>query len=120
MRATAIEEYFRTGELAAAPGTGPLARASGAVLDGLLRDVGAARIADMDAAGLQLMAAWCSLTLSGAAGIGGLPVQPQPAGRELIDALPASPADRAKVAGGNAAALPRIALQEFAEQADRR
>ena len=54
MRTIALEEHFWTDELAAAPGTGPLARASGAVLDGLLRDVGPARIADMDAAGIDL------------------------------------------------------------------
>jgi len=54
MRTIALEEHFWTDELAAAPGTGVLARASGAVLDGLLRDVGAARIADMDAAGIDV------------------------------------------------------------------
>jgi predicted TIM-barrel fold metal-dependent hydrolase len=37
-------------------------------------------------------------------------------GREFLDALPLSPADRAKVAGENAAALLRIALHELAEQ----
>src|SRR6201997_4049968 len=54
MRTIALEEHFWTDELAAAPGTGVLARADGAVLDGLLRDVGAARIADMDAAGIDM------------------------------------------------------------------
>jgi predicted TIM-barrel fold metal-dependent hydrolase len=54
MRTIALEEHFWTDELAAAPGTGVLARAGGAVLDGLLRDVGAARIADMDAAGIDV------------------------------------------------------------------
>ena len=54
MRTIALEEHFWTDELAAAPGTGVLARANGAVLDGLLRDVGAARIADMDAAGIDV------------------------------------------------------------------
>jgi predicted TIM-barrel fold metal-dependent hydrolase len=54
MRTIALEEHFWTDELAAAPGTGVLARANGAVLDGLLRDVGAARVADMDAAGIDL------------------------------------------------------------------
>jgi uncharacterized protein len=47
------------------------------------------------------------------------PFSPNRRGRELLDALPLSPADRAKVAGGNAAGLLRIALQEFAEQTDR-
>ena len=54
MRTIALEEHFWTDELAAAPGTGVLARADGAVLDGLLRDVGAARVADMDAAGIDV------------------------------------------------------------------
>jgi uncharacterized protein len=54
MRTIALEEHFWTDELAAAPGTGPLARANGAALDALLRDVGAARMADMDAAGIDL------------------------------------------------------------------
>jgi predicted TIM-barrel fold metal-dependent hydrolase len=54
MRTIALEEHFWTDELAAAPGTGLLARADGAALDGLLRDVGAARIADMDAAGIDV------------------------------------------------------------------
>ena len=54
MRTIALEEHFWTDELAAAPGTGPLARVNGAVLDALLRDVGAARIADMDAAGIDV------------------------------------------------------------------
>lgn len=54
MRTIALEEHFWTDELAAAPGTGPLARPNGAELDRLLRDVGAARIADMDAAGIDL------------------------------------------------------------------
>jgi uncharacterized protein len=50
----ALEEHFWTDELAAAPGTGILARPNGDVLDGLLRDVGTARIADMDAAGIDV------------------------------------------------------------------
>ena len=54
LRTIALEEHFWTDELAAAPGTGVLARADGAVLDGLLRDVGAARLADMDAAGIDV------------------------------------------------------------------
>jgi uncharacterized protein len=54
MRTIALEEHFWTPELAAAPGTGVLARPNGAVLDGLLRDVGAARLADMDAAGIDV------------------------------------------------------------------
>ncbi len=54
MRTIALEEHFWTDELAAAPGTGVLARPGGARLDAALRDVGAARIADMDAAGIDV------------------------------------------------------------------
>jgi predicted TIM-barrel fold metal-dependent hydrolase len=54
MRTIALEEHFWTDELAAPPGTGLLARADGAALDRRLRDVGAARLADMDAAGIDV------------------------------------------------------------------
>jgi uncharacterized protein len=50
----ALEEHFWTAELAAAPGTGPLARPDGARLDERLRDLGPDRIASMDAAGIDL------------------------------------------------------------------
>src|ERR1700752_2726592 len=53
MRTIALEEHFWTDELAAAPGTGVLARADGAALDGLLRDAGAARVAGTGAAGVD-------------------------------------------------------------------
>ena len=54
MATIALEEHFWTDELAAAPGTGVLARAGGAELAALLREVGAARLADMDAAGIDV------------------------------------------------------------------
>jgi predicted TIM-barrel fold metal-dependent hydrolase len=54
MRTIALEEHFWTAELAAAPGTGPLARPGGALLDEQLRDLGPDRIAGMDAAGIDL------------------------------------------------------------------
>src|ERR1700721_4304082 len=54
MRTIALEEHFWTPELAARPGTGVLARAGGAELDAALRDLGDARIADMDRAGIDL------------------------------------------------------------------
>ena len=54
MRTIALEEHFWTPELAAAPGTGMLARAGGPELDARLRDVGATRLADMDAAGIDV------------------------------------------------------------------
>jgi uncharacterized protein len=54
MRTIALEEHFWTPELAAPPGTGVLARAGGAELDAALRDLGDARIADMDGAGIDV------------------------------------------------------------------
>src|SRR5512146_3010895 len=54
MRTIALEEHFWTDELAQAPGTGTLARPGGALLDKALRDIGAARIADKDAAGTDV------------------------------------------------------------------
>ena len=54
MRTIALEEHFWTPELAAQPGTGVLARRGGAELDAALRDVGDERIADMDAAGIDV------------------------------------------------------------------
>lgn len=69
----ALEEHFWTNELAAAPGTGVLARPNGATLDRPLRDVGAARLADMDAAGIDLQvlshAQPAAQAIAGAAGI---------------------------------------------------
>ena len=54
MRTIALEEHFWTPELAAAPGTGPLAQPGGQQLDAALRDLDKARIADMDAAGIDV------------------------------------------------------------------
>jgi uncharacterized protein len=54
MQTIALEEHFWTAELAAAPGTGPLARPDGARLDEQLRDLGQDRIASMDAAGIDV------------------------------------------------------------------
>jgi len=54
MRTIALEEHFWTAELAAAPGTGPLARPGGQRLDAALRDLDKERIADMDAAGIDV------------------------------------------------------------------
>lgn len=53
MRTIALEEHFWTAELAAAPGTGPLA-AWGQRIDDQLRDLGPKRLADMDANGIDL------------------------------------------------------------------
>jgi hypothetical protein len=73
MRTIALEEHFWTGELAPAPGTGQLARPDGPLYDRLLRDVGAARVADMDAAGIDVQvlshAQPAAQGLRGAAGV---------------------------------------------------
>jgi predicted TIM-barrel fold metal-dependent hydrolase len=53
MQTIALEEHFWTAELAAPPGTGPLARPDGAALHDQLRDLGTGRIASMDAAGID-------------------------------------------------------------------
>jgi len=54
MRTIALEEHFWTAELAAPPGTGPLAPPDGARLSEQLRDLGRDRIAGMDAAGIDV------------------------------------------------------------------
>jgi predicted TIM-barrel fold metal-dependent hydrolase len=54
MRTIALEEHFWTPELAAAPGTGVLARAGSSALGAALLEVGAARISDLDAAGIDV------------------------------------------------------------------
>lgn len=54
MRTIALEEHFWTAELAAAPGSGVLAGPGGQQLDAALRDLDKARIADMDANGIDL------------------------------------------------------------------
>jgi uncharacterized protein len=54
MRTIALEEHFWTPELAAPPGTGLLARPDGQRLDEALRDLDKARLADMDASGIDM------------------------------------------------------------------
>jgi len=54
MRTIALEEHFWTAELAAAPGTGVLARPGAEPLGAALSEVGEARIRDMDAAGIDV------------------------------------------------------------------
>src|ERR1700736_6413746 len=72
MRTIALEEHFWTPDLAASPGTGPLA-AWGQRVDDQLRDLGKARLADMDANGIDLQvishAASAAQGLDGAEGI---------------------------------------------------
>jgi uncharacterized protein len=53
VRTIALEEHFWTPELAAPPGTGPLAT-WGQRIDDQLRDLGQGRLADMDASGIDL------------------------------------------------------------------
>jgi uncharacterized protein len=53
VRTIALEEHFWTSSLAAPPGSGPVAM-FGPRIDGQLRDLGAARLADMDANGIDL------------------------------------------------------------------
>jgi predicted TIM-barrel fold metal-dependent hydrolase len=53
MRTIALEEHFWTADLAAAPGSGPLAT-WGPEMDYQLRDLGGLRLADMDAHGIDL------------------------------------------------------------------
>ena len=53
MRTIALEEHFWTAELAAPAGTGPLAT-WGQRVDDQLRDLGQARLADMDVSGIDL------------------------------------------------------------------
>jgi uncharacterized protein len=73
MRTIALEEHFWTDELAPAAGTGVLAGPRGALLDAELRETGAARVADMDAAGIDVQvlshAQPAAQALSGAAGV---------------------------------------------------
>ena len=68
MRTIALEEHFWTAELAAPPGTGPLAT-WGQRLDDRLRDLGQARLADMDASGIDLQV--ISHVAPAAQGLGG-------------------------------------------------
>jgi hypothetical protein len=54
VRTIALEEHFWTADLAVPPGTGILARPGGADIDARLRDLGDGRIADMDAASIDV------------------------------------------------------------------
>jgi uncharacterized protein len=68
VRTIALEEHFWTPELAAPPGTGPLAM-WGQRVDDQLRDLGQARLADMDANGIDLQV--ISHVAPAAQGLGG-------------------------------------------------
>jgi len=68
VRTIALEEHFWTAELAAPPGTGPLA-VRGQRVDGQLRDLGESRLADMDAHGIDFQV--ISHVAPAAQGLGG-------------------------------------------------
>jgi uncharacterized protein len=68
VRTIALEEHFWTAELAAPPGTGPLAVWDQRV-DDQLRDLGASRLADMDAHGIDFQV--ISHVAPAAQGLGG-------------------------------------------------
>ena len=68
VRTIALEEHFLTPELAGPPGTGPVAMWGPQVGD-QLRDLGQARLADMDAAGIDLQV--ISHVAPAAQGLGG-------------------------------------------------
>ena len=75
VRTIALEEHFWTAELAAPPGTGPLAT-WGQRVDDQLRDLGRSRLADMDASGIDVQVvshvAPAAQALTGAEGLFGL------------------------------------------------
>jgi uncharacterized protein len=68
VRTIALEEHFWTPELAAPPGTGPLAM-WGQRVDDQLRDLGESRLADMDASGIDIQV--ISHVAPAAQGLGG-------------------------------------------------
>jgi predicted TIM-barrel fold metal-dependent hydrolase len=68
VRTIALEEHFWTAELTAPPGTGPLAM-WGPRVDDQLRDLGASRLADMDASGIDFQV--ISHAAPAAQGLGG-------------------------------------------------
>ena len=90
MRTIALEEHVWTAELAAPAGTGPLAT-WGQRVDGQLRDLGQARLADMDASGIDLQvishAAPAAQALEGAEGL----ARAREANDQLAEAVRAHP-----------------------------
>jgi hypothetical protein len=107
VRTIALEEHFWTAELAAPPGTGLLAT-WGQRVDDQLRDLGLARLADIwvTTSGLfSLPPVLCAVQVLGVDRVlfsVDYPFGGNAAGRALLDALPLAPADKAKIAGGNA------------------
>jgi uncharacterized protein len=113
VRTIALEEHFWTADLAAAPGTGPLA-AWGPQVDGQLRDLATGRLADMDASGIDLQV--ISHVAPAAQGLPGLegPARAREANDQLAAAVREHPG---RFAGF--ATLPTADPQAAADELDR-
>ncbi len=111
VRTIALEEHFWTPELAAPAGTGPLAM-WGQRIDDQLRDLGQARLADMDANGIDLQVishvAPAAQGLAGAEGI----TRAREANERLAEAVRAHPS-RFKGFATLPTADPRAAADEL-------
>jgi predicted TIM-barrel fold metal-dependent hydrolase len=113
VRTIALEEHFWTAELAAPPGTGPLAM-WGPRVDDRLRDLGASRLADMDASGIDVQV--ISHVAPAAQGLGGAKgiARAREANDRLAGAVRAHP-DRF----GGFATLPTANPQAAADELER-
>jgi predicted TIM-barrel fold metal-dependent hydrolase len=113
VRTIALEEHFWTPELAAPPGTGPLAM-WGPRVDDQLRDLGQGRLADMDANGIDLQVishvAPAAQGLDGAEGI----ARAREANDRLAEAVRAHPGRF-----GGFATLPTADPRAAADELDR-
>ena len=111
MRTIALEEHFWTAELAAPPGTGPLA-AWGPRVGDQLSDLGPMRLADMDASGIDLQViSHVAPAAQGRAGAGGL-TRAREANDQLAAAVRAHP-DRFAGFATLPTADPRAAADEL-------
>ena len=111
MRTIALEEHFWTAELAAPPGTGPLA-AWGPRVGDQLSDLGPMRLADMDASGIDLQViSHVAPAAQGRAGAEGL-ARAREANDELAAAVRAHP-DRFTGFATLPTADPRAAADEL-------
>jgi uncharacterized protein len=113
MRTIALEEHFWTAELAAPPGTGPLA-VWGPRIGDQLGDLGALRLADMDSAGIDLQViSHVAPAAQGLAGAEGL-ARAREANDQLAAAVRAHPGRFAGLA-----TLPTADPQAAADELDR-